>query len=161
MTQIGKNHHTNLNIGNGQQSSVSSEESGKSIRHFPSTISCDTIEIKLNIRNSSHCNFPNRQKGIVLWDSGATFSLISEGAINDNTYLKNIKPVSIPDTKFMVGDGNFINSSKSLTFNMEVNGNIFQLTAHVVPSLGGITVIVGTQSVKELEADSYILNITF
>ena len=152
MYNIGQEQQPNANIGNKQQSNETNE-SDKSIRHYPSISDGDVIEIKLNFRNSSLCTFPNRQKGIVLWDSGATFSLISEGTIRDNNYLKNIKPVSTPNTKFMVGNGNFILSTQSITFNMVINGNMFQLTAYIVPTLGGISVIVGTKSLKELEAE--------
>ena len=152
MYNIGQEQQPNANIGNKQQSNETNE-SDKSIRHYPSISDGDVIEIKLNFRNSSLCTFPNRQKGIVLWDSGATYSLISEGTIRDNNYLKNIKPVSTPNTKFMVGNGNFILSTQSITFNMVINGNMFQLTAYIVPTLGGISVIVGTKSLKELEAE--------
>ena len=145
--------HEALNIGEQQQSNVDSGLTDKTIRHYPTVTDGDVIEINLNFRNSSICRFPNRQSGITLWDSGATYSLISEGSINNNAYLKNIKPTSTPSMKFMVGNGNFIVSTKTLTFNMAINGNIFQLTAYIVPTLGGISVIVGTKSLKELEAE--------
>ena len=79
--------------------------------------------------------------------------MISEGCITNNAYLKNIKPVATPNVKFMVGNGNYIVSTKALTFNMAINGHVFQLTSHVVPTLGGIAVVIGTKSMKELEAE--------
>ena len=157
MNKIGNQNPTNFNIGVQQQANVP-KESDTTICHYPSITDGDIIEIKLNFRNTAVCSFPNRQRGVVLFDSGATFSLISECTIKDNAYLKNIKPVSIPDTKFMIGNGNFINSTKSLTFNLGIGGHTFKLTAHVVPSLGGISVIVGTKSMKELEAILHFKN---
>ena len=128
-------------------------DSDASMRHYPSVKDGDVIKIQLNFRNASECWFPNRQKGILLWDSGATYSLISQGTITNNDYLKNIKPIETKQVKFMVGNGTFIVSKRSLVFNISVRGHVFQIKAHIVPTLGGISVIVGTQSLKELEAE--------
>ena len=134
------------------------EDGDTSIRHYPSVKDGDVIEIQLNFRNASNCCFPNRQKGILLWDSGATYSIISEGTIANNDYLTNIKPIETKEIKFMVGNGNFIVYRKSLVFNISVRDHIFQIKAHIVPTLGGISVIVGTQSLKELEAELHFKN---
>ena len=138
-------------IGDEHQSNVA--ESDTTIRHYPSVTDGDKVNIQLNLKNSCICTFPNRQKGIVLWDSGATFSLISEGAIADNPYLMSIPQVSIPTTNFLVGNGGQVVTNKSLTFAININNNVFEITAHIIPTIGGISVIIGTKSMKELEMD--------
>ena len=114
------------NNSNGHAIKLSIEGGDKSIHHFPSITDGDFIEIKLNLKNSSICSFPNRQKGIVLWDSGATFSLISEGTIKDNAYLTNIDQKTIPNTRFLVGNGSFVLANKSLTFTLMTNATLLR-----------------------------------
>ena len=122
------------------------------MEHLPSVENTDVVEIQLNLKNSCSGSFPNRQKALLLWDSGATASIISEGTISNNPYLQSIRQTPILPKKFMVGNGAFILAKTTITFVVIVQENLFTITAYIVPSLGGIDAIIGTGSMKDLEA---------
>ena len=125
-----------------------------SIGHFQTIEQGEDIRLNLNKRNITTAKFPNNQKAIVLFDSGATKSLISDGMIQNSSYLRGIKPeTSDKATNFVVAGGGSITSNRTLTFTLIVQGQIFEITAFIVPCIGGIDCIVSTNAMAELEAD--------
>ena len=59
---------------------------------------------------------------------------------------------TLENTKFLVGGGTYIYSDKIITFSLNVQGNLFEITAHIISSLGGLDLIVGTREMAALEA---------
>ena len=124
-----------------------------SVVHITSVDSSDVVKINLNKNNMCITHFPNQQKGLALWDSGSSVNLISESTINNNTYLRGI-PLKIAPRRLecTVGNGCRIYSDKKITFSMYVQKNLFEFTAFVVPTMGGIELVIGTKAMSELEA---------
>ena len=90
------------------------------VTHLPSTTDGDEIVIRLNYQNCSVAHFPQMSKCIVLWDSGASASLISEATIKSSRFLSGILPESALAMNFTVGNGTKMKTTRTLTFGMVV-----------------------------------------
>lgn len=95
---------------------------------------------------------PDNRTLLSLMDSGATKSVISLGCIKNCDYLSKLGPIPCKPTQFMVGNGGILKSDTILTFKFVLQGNIFELSAHVVDTLGGVDLIIGTKSLAELRS---------
>ena len=98
--------------------------------------------------------FPNNAKGLALFDSGATTTLISQSTIDNNGYLSSL-PQQRLDTRqsFLVGGGTRIYAKRVITFEIILQDQTFVLTAHVVACIGGVDLLVGTRALEQLEAN--------
>ena len=138
-----------------QQDNITAEKDphDPTIVQVPSIDSEEITKITLNKHNTCIARYPNQQKAIILWDSGATLSLISEGVIKNNTYL-NTLPIHTQKKKhrFLVGGGTYIYADKTITFSLYVQKTLFEITAYIVPCIGGVDVLLSTRAMKDLEA---------
>ena len=121
------------------------------VTHMPSSIEQDVV-IKLNLRNCSVAQFKDCQKAVVLWDSGASLSLISKDTIRNCGYLNSLPQNESEALRFKVGNGTYLIANKTIKFDLLVQGQIFSVTAYITPTLGGFDVIIGTNALRELEA---------
>ena len=108
-----------------------------SIVHVNSLEAGDVIRIRLNKGNLCNAKFPNQQRAIVLWDSGASLSLISESVIRNNPYLRSL-PITATEKiyKFTVGGGGHIYSDQKITFSIYIQSNLFEITACIIQHWG-------------------------
>ena len=98
--------------------------------------------------------FPNQEKGIAVWDSGATRTLISQTTVDRNAYLRSIAQVKLDrPVDFTVGGGDVIRARTSLAFKITLQGHTFVINAHVVSCIGGVDLLIGTKALHELEAN--------
>ena len=123
------------------------------VTHLPSTTDGDEIVIRLNYQNCSVAHFPQMSKCIVLWDSGASASLISEATIKSSRFLSGILPESALAMNFTVGNGTKMKTTRTLTFGMVVQGQTLQVRAYIAPSLGGFDIVAGNDVLRKLEAN--------
>ena len=112
----------------------------------------ENCAIQLDRKNMVSSYLPNKSMLVTLIDSGASKSVISHAAIANNNYLHSIIPERCKPVKFIVGNGECMQSQHVITFRLEIQGNIFNLTSHVVTTLGGMDLIIGSKSLKELQA---------
>jgi hypothetical protein len=56
------------------------------IKHISTPLDDETITININKHNMSCLVYPNKQKSLVVWDSGASRTLITESTIYNNPY---------------------------------------------------------------------------
>ena len=109
--------------------------------------------IKLNRRNMTKGKLPNSQNFIALCDSGATVNVISASFIQNSSYLSHITPNVAPKINLIVGNGSRVTTTKTLEFTCNIQGHVFTITAYIIPSIGGIEVIIGTEALRELKAE--------
>ena len=138
-----------------QQENNNAEKSPQNptITQIPSVDSEEVTNIKLNKHNTCIARYPNQQKAIILWDSGASLSLISEGVIKNNSYLSSLPIVKHEKThRFIVGGGTYIHADRTITFSIYVQKTLFEITAFIVPCIGGVDILLSTRAMKDLEA---------
>ena len=107
--------------------------------------------IQLSHRNMVEAQLPSNKKVLVLCDSGATKTLLSMSTVANSPYLSSIERQPIEKIKFKVGNGDYIEADFALTFTLVIQEHELELTGLVVPNLGGIDVVLGAKSLKEME----------
>ena len=94
----------------------------------------------------------NRQSITTLSDSGSTQTIISYGTIRKNGYLRNIPVESCKPVMFLVAGGQRLTSKSKITFKLIIQSNLLEITAYILPTLGGVDLVLGTDSLKCLGA---------
>ena len=107
-------------------------------------------EIQLDSKNMVMACLPSREKLLLICDSGASQSLISASAMDISPYLSQLVKTKVNSTRFLVGNGHYLQADYSITFKMTIQDKTLTLTALVTSNLAGVDVIVGTKSLKEL-----------
>ena len=113
----------------------------------------DTVHIKLDLRNCTQGALKSMKKTLILWDSGASQSLISEGTIKSCNHLSRIKQENAFPMNFTVGNGGLLRTSKTITFSVSIQSKFFEMTCYVAPTLGGLDIIAGNNFLRTLEAN--------
>ena len=120
------------------------------IKHISTPLDDETITLNINKHNMSCLVYPNKQKYVVLWDSGASRTLITENTIHNNPYLRSItQNICDEELSFTVGSGDKLFANKTITFSAYVQNNMFEITAFIVPCLGGLDLIIGTKALTQ------------
>ena len=109
----------------------------------------DDVVLSLDSKNFVKGNLPDRSI-VILLDSGATRTILSQDAISKSPYLASIEQQTIEPVTFRLGNGAYICGSKSLTFQISIQGHKFQVTSIVAPGLVGLDLILGTPTMKSL-----------
>ena len=112
----------------------------------------DKVDIKLTKRNMILGSLPNKQNVLILVDSGATKTLISEQTIQQSAFLSRQKRIPINPLRFMVGNGDCLVSQSAIEFPINIQNHEFKITALIVNNAGGIDIILGTNSLREIGA---------
>lgn len=111
---------------------------------------CEPV-IHLTRNNLVQVCLPTHEKLLMLADTGATKSLISISSIEKSSYLSSLKRFDIENIDFKVGNGDKMTARFGIKLNFNVQGHDFEVTALAVPNLGGIDMILGNKSMRELE----------
>ena len=88
---------------------------------------------------------------MILFDSGATKSIISASFVKDSKYLSSLKPEKVSPVRFKLGNGQFLIANRGLQFDISVQGHKFKIFAYIAENLTGIDLILGTQTLSELK----------
>ena len=83
----------------------------------------------------------NKQTLLTLMDSGASKSVISANTIKNSDVLSKIKLTPCKPMNFVVGNGGIMKSTHVITFSFSVQSNLFEISAHVLDTLGGVDLI--------------------
>lgn len=108
------------------------------------------VDIQLDTRNFVRGTLHDGKGISLLFDSGATRSIISSSTVQNSKYLSSIQPVSVDVVNLKLGNGQFIHAYSTITFQVKIQGHEFQLSALIAANLTGIDLILGSQTLKEL-----------
>jgi len=97
-------------------------------------------------------NLPNNQPVLTLCDSGATRTIISNGVVRNSPYLMSKQINNIKPVKFLIADNSHIIARQSIKFNINFQGKLTEIEALICDHLGGVDLILGTKTLKELKA---------
>ena len=109
-------------------------------------------KIRLTRKNMVLGSLPNKQNLVLLVDSGATKTLISEQMILESGFLSQQKRIPIDPVIFTVGNGDSLISHSCIEFMLKIQDHVFKITALIVSNLGGLDIVLGTNSLKEIGA---------
>lgn len=111
----------------------------------------DHVNIQLDSRNYAKGSLPDGKSVLLLFDSGATRTLISQQFVSSSKYLSSITPESIPTVHFRLGNGAFLAAKKKITFKVSIQNQTFDISAFVASNLTGIDFIIGNDTLRDLK----------
>ena len=111
----------------------------------------DDVDLQLNERNFAKGRLPNGKNLLILFDSGASKSIISEQCVKSSPYLSNKNATKIKPVKFKLGNGQELISENAIKFQIIIQGHKFEIAALVVGNLIGIDLILGTNTLSDLD----------
>lgn len=114
--------------------------------------------IQLSGKNFTKGFVGNKQQLLLLFDSGASKSIISQSCISRSTYLSQLPQFSTKERRFRVGNGEYLVSNKRIVFSVNVQGCILQIDACIVNNLAGPDVLIGDSSLKALRSSINFAN---
>ena len=104
----------------------------------------DDVEWQLTERNFTKGRLQNGKNIRVLFDSGASKSIISHQHVNSSPHLSNKITSKVNPVKFRLGNGQYLISDRAIKFQMFIQGHKFEIAALVVDNLMGVDLILGT-----------------
>ena len=107
--------------------------------------------IKLDEKNFARGNLEDGKSILLLFDSGATRSIMSRSCVLNSTHLSSKKLTKVEPVQFKLGNGQYISADAQVEFVVTIQGHKFQVSALVAPDLVGIDVILGSRTLKELQ----------
>ena len=87
----------------------------------------------------------------LLFDSGATKTLISDRYVKSTPHLSKLKRQKVAHTRFKLGNGQFLHSQSAITFRVTIQGHKFEISALIVENLVGVDLILGTNTLSDLD----------
>ena len=117
--------------------------------------------IQLDSKLHTEGYLPNKLKLRLLFDTGATASLVSADFIRNNKFLseypiKKIKPIEVT-----LGDGSTLLVEHAIQFPLEIQGFVFEVIAWVMPLDSKLDMIIGQRSMLEVEGSLDLAGCTF
>ena len=110
----------------------------------------DIVDIQLDNKNFVRGQLSQGKSILILFDSGATKSIINANTIRNSSYLRQLKQVPVDRVTFKLGNGQFLNADHMITFTIRIQGNPFEISTLIVPNLTSVDLILGTQTLKDL-----------
>ena len=95
---------------------------------------------------------PSKESIIILVDSGASSSLICAKTIQASQFLSQLPKREAPALKFTVGNGEQILTKYAMNIPLSIAGEAFNIEVRTVDTLGGPGLILGTDSLTQLDA---------
>ena len=95
---------------------------------------------------------PSKEAILVLVDSGATSSLICAKTVQASRFLSQLPKRKVPSLKFTVGNGQHIWTKDAMDIPISIGGQPFNIEVRTVDTLGGIGIVLGTESLAKLDA---------
>ena len=111
----------------------------------------DDVDLVLTERNFTKGRLPNGKNLLILFDSGASKSIISQQYVNSSPYLSQIKTTKVTPVQFRLGNGQFLISDKAIKFKCFIQGHKFEIAALIVNNLVGVDLILGTNTLSDLD----------
>lgn len=110
------------------------------------------VEVTLDLE-SKNCvtgNLPGGKNVLILFDSGATKSIISAPFVRKSHYLSSLASKKVKLVHFKLGNGNFLTASHTIEFEIRIQGHLFKLSALIADNLVGLDLILGNNTLREL-----------
>ena len=93
------------------------------------------VDLKLNTRNFIRGSLENGQHLLILFDSGASRTLISDAAIRGSNSLSKLKTTPINPVKFQLGNGQFLLARRTIQFEICIQGHKFRIAAMIAENM--------------------------
>ena len=111
----------------------------------------EEVEIKLDERNFVKGRSPDNKPILTLFDSGASKTIISGNFVKSSRYLSSQPKTKVSPIKFRLGNGQFMTANSVIKFEMYMQGHKFKISALIVDNLVGVDLILGTNTLAELD----------
>ena len=108
------------------------------------SLGTDDVDLQLTEQNFTKGRLPNGKNVSILFDSGASKSIISQQYVNSSPHLSNKTTSKVNPVRFRLGNGQYLISDKAIKFQMFIQGHKFEIAALIVDNLIGVDLILGT-----------------
>ena len=109
------------------------------------------IRIQLNNKNLTRAQLQDGKNILILFDSGATRSILSASVVKSSRYLSSLTPTPVKPVHFRLGNGQFLIAKHTLTFVVNIQGHRLKICAYITGNLTGIDLVFGTDTVKQMK----------
>ena len=96
--------------------------------------------------------FPSKQKIVLMIDTGASVSLISDSTIARSNYLRSLVPEKIEPRRISIANGEEIAPNRRLVYQVKLGTEWLTIHALIVPSLGAVPALLGCEDLKPAQA---------
>jgi uncharacterized short protein YbdD (DUF466 family) len=86
----------------------------------------------------------------ILFDSGASKTIVSGNYVKSCTYLSSRQQTVIEPVKFRLGNGQFLVAKSMIKFEVNIQEHKFTISAVIVDTLVGVDLILGTNTLADL-----------
>ena len=119
------------------------------------------FSIQLDSKLHAEGYLPNKAKVRLLFDTGATASLVSAEYIKKSKFLSDYPIRKIKPIEVTLGDGSTLVVEHAIKFPIEIQGFVFQVIAWVMPLDSKLDMIIGQRSMLEVEGSLDLAGCTF
>ncbi|KAK6178667.1 hypothetical protein SNE40_011194 [Patella caerulea] len=110
------------------------------------------VIVQLNRSNFCKGVLPDKKSVIILFDSGASKSLVSQSVINSSSYLSSLSVHTLENSlNFRMGNGQILTCFSFMMVKIFIQGSCFNVKVHIAPHLVGIDLIFGQDTLSELK----------
>ena len=134
------------------ESSDSNSENVAKFQNVENFQNVDSMYLELDPKNMVIGKLPSKESMIVLCDSGASHTLICANTIRNSSYLSSLPKRPTKSARFQVGNGEYITTNHAIDVTVSIQGHKFLVTALVVNTLAGLSMVLGNTSLSELDA---------
>ncbi len=106
----------------------------------------ESKSIQLSKTNMINVFLPNKKKVLVLVDSGCSKTIVSMSTIS-KLQLKSVQQVTVE-----IANDDHMVIRKTITFNITIQNQVFEISGLAVPSLGSLDVLWGTNELQKANA---------
>ena len=111
----------------------------------------EDVDLKLNGRNFVKGHLPSGRNIFILFDSGASKTIISGNYVKNCKYLSTLPTTKAEPIKFRIGNGQFLYANSLITFQVTIQGHEFEISAHIVDNLIGVDMLLGQNTLSDLD----------
>ena len=79
--------------------------------------------MKLNERNFVKGHLPNGKNVFILFDSGASKTIVSESYVKSSSYLSSLPQTKVTPVKFRLGNGQSLIANSVIKMKMTITGS--------------------------------------
>ena len=104
----------------------------------------------MSSKNFAKGYLDSKESLLLLFDSGATSSLISGSCVQRSPFLSRQRQFDIAPRRFKIGNGEYLLTDKAISLEVTVQGHRFRIYACIVPNLTGPDVLLGDSTLSAL-----------
>ena len=110
----------------------------------------DDVDLQLTERNFVKGRLPSGKNIFILFDSGATRTIVSANYVKSSSYLSSLPQQKVRPVRFRIGNGQFLFAYSMIKMHVVIQSHKFEIFALIVENLVGIDMLLGSNTLSDL-----------